>query len=358
VVVSTVLSLVIGGPAFAQASPAQHGATTRPTSEYPELRGREGIAVLNALRAARRPPLPMPFANVTGSFWTPASLQLYKQTNDPWVLEFDETALRKLARDAATKGWMLVINIEAFPLDVRSASDQDVERSTRKIATAIRVMREAAPSARIGFYGFMPHRDYWPLMHLDADEAWTAANGRDHPRLAESRRLRAEWARANERLSYSVRDDGSIDPVGFSDLLDVVNPSLYLFYANTSPEAARVYVRENLRQARTYGKPVYPFLWPMLHSDPGYVPLHAWAAAVREAVLLSDGIILWSDERPWDAPTAMRVRLVSILAESHGMMTDRQLGRMLREEFPTLAEIDALLELPTPAASSTQPALP
>jgi hypothetical protein len=91
-------------------------------------------------------------------------------------------------------------------------------------------------------------------------------------------------------------------------------PSLYTFYDSPHDRSDWVrWARMTLTEARRYGKPVYPFLWPQFHeSDPKVagkpVPGDYWQMELETVHPLADGIILWGGwsngrQTPWDEQT-------------------------------------------------------
>jgi hypothetical protein len=317
--------------------PRQSITAVGPTGE--SLRSIMPFVVYDGLRGRDKPILGLPFAMVVGDVFTRESLRLYRSSNppDPFLLQLDADRIATHARNAQRGGHLLVINIEWFPLDQRRHSQEAIERSMRVIARAFAIAREVAPGVRLGIYAMMPHRTYNEHIRL--------ARGLDMLPAIEA------WHQANERMTHSILD-GERDEVGLVDLVDFVCPSVYLFYGpqTHSIDLQMIYVRENIRAARKYQKPVYPFVWSTLHAEHKPVPIALWAEQIRTVAREADGVILWEGSRAeWGEPLLLRTRAAQVIARERGNITNARLAELLKREFPTsgeLAELAATPDLP------------
>lgn len=140
----------------------------------------------------------------------------------------------------------LCINIEAWRWDIRTHSHAHVDESIRKLMTVTRLAQEAFPGRSIGHYGIFPIRDYWATVGYRPDRI-------------------IAWNRANGYLKKSRLKDGRYNAIGLADLCHVAYPSLYTFY--NRPAEWVTYAQANIRKARSYQKPIVPFLWPRYHNS-------------------------------------------------------------------------------------------
>ena len=100
----------------------------------------------------------------------------------------------------------------------------------------IDLWRKAYPNKTVGFYGEMPHRDYWRAKYGESGKETYDA-----------------WQLENEAMF----------PV--ADVVDYIYPSLYTFYNDV--EGWKKYAIHNLMESKQYRKPVIPFLWPYYHNS-------------------------------------------------------------------------------------------
>lgn len=206
-----------------------------------------------------------------GRFWAPGvSRELV-----------DEETVRQ--RMEATRGYDGVFYVDIEDWKVYDVPDATLQASLAKLGRVADIVRETAPTLQFGFYGIMPENVYWPLVAGKPEQfqKWR------------------ECARRAEGLAAKV---------------DFIMPSLYTFYDSPHDRAdwAR-WARMTLTEARRYGKPVYPFLWPQFHeSDPKVagkpVPGDYWQMELETAHALADGIVLWGGwsngrQTAWDEQT-------------------------------------------------------
>jgi hypothetical protein len=188
----------------------------------------------------------------------------------------DEAAIGAAIRRAAAATGAFFLDIEDWPvLDVSAAAR---ERNVVKLVQVAQIARRLAPQARFGFYGLPPAITYWPLVEKRPAQF-------------------ADWREA----------DRLMEPL--AALCDFVLPSLYTFYADRG--GWLTYAQATIREARRYGKPVYPFLWYEYHdSNPALrghpVESGAWREELQLCRSQADGIVLWggyqqgwSESAPW-----------------------------------------------------------
>src|SRR5690606_26877227 len=77
--------------------------------------------------------------------------------------------------------------------------------------------------------------------------------------------------------------------------VDIIFPSLYTFY--DQPEQWQRYAIGNVAEARQYGKPVYPFIWPQFHDSGAEIPSTFWRQQLETVYAEADGLVIWSPAR-------------------------------------------------------------
>lgn len=154
----------------------------------------------------------------------------------------------------------------------------DIDARIEKHLRAAELAREASPGLKFGFYGVVPTAPYWPILLNKTDElaAWHAVSKR-------SRVIAAK--------------------------VDYLFPSLYTFYDD--PKGWELTARAVLKEAKQYGKPVYPFLWPRFHDSNKQlrvqlIPRESWRRELEVCRECADGLVLWGgfselwdEEAPW-----------------------------------------------------------
>ena len=165
---------------------------------------------------------------------------------------------------------MLVLDIEHWDL-----SDQHVDW----LIQIIQWMKDELPDRKIGYYLLLPERKYWTALADPASDKYK------------------DW-QARNRSPQRLR---------LAEHVDAIFPSLYTFY--NDPTGWTLYARANIAEARAYGKPVYPVLWPQYHTG-GAEPAELrgtnisasfWQQQLITAGTNADGVILWGGwQQPWD----------------------------------------------------------
>lgn len=169
------------------------------------------------------------------------------------------------ARKAQQKGYLVVLDIEHWPLKGLPDSVQD---SLTKYMTVLEWFREAAPGLSIGYYGAPPLQDYGRAIKDPSSQE------------------RRSWMEENDRIR------------SLAGAVDALFPSLYTFY----PDQAewKKYAIAQIEEARRHagGKPVYVFLWPQYHDGNlilggRYLPADYWLLELETAKEYADGIVIW-----------------------------------------------------------------
>jgi hypothetical protein len=140
-----------------------------------------------------------------------------------------------------------------------------IDASIQKLAQTAEIARTAFPDGKFGFYGVMPQTTYWPIVVRKAD-------------------LLATWRDTNARSAVVAAK------------VDYLFPSLYTFY--NDPAGWELVANTILTEARQYGKPVYPFLWPEFHDSNAVlrgqkIPRDFWRRQLEFCRQHADGLVLW-----------------------------------------------------------------
>ncbi len=176
---------------------------------------------------------------------------------------------------------IICLDIEQWPV---RGNDNIVKQSIEKYRIVASLFKQDSKNIKLGFYGLVPIRDYW-----------RAISGEDTKQYK-------EWIMENRSIEGIV---GSVD---------VIYPSLYTF--STNQKEWETYAIENINIAKTYGKPVYVFLWPMYHDSTKlkgqYIPGDFWRFQLETCKKYADGIVIWGGSRekwnedaPWWSETKM-----------------------------------------------------
>lgn len=180
-------------------------------------------------------------------------------------------SLAKIAADAT----IICIDIEHWPLN---GDRNEVKRNLNKYIEVMRSFRATGKNYRMGYYGVLPAVDYWRAI-----EGPTSAPFR-------------QWQSENEAIAPLAAE------------VDVLFPSLYTFY--TDQRGWRRMAIAQIKAAKSYGKPVYVFLWPQFHNSNRllsgrYIGDDYWRMELETVQRYADGIVIWGgwgDGKParWD----------------------------------------------------------
>ena len=157
---------------------------------------------------------------------------------------------------------LLCLDIECWPVN---GSDREARASITKFEEVADIFHRARPDLKLGSYGVPPIRDYW-----NAIKPGSAGY--------------KIWLAHNRRLA------------GLARHVDVIFPSLYTFYDDVP--GWQQYAHANIQQARQYGKPVYPFIWPQFHNSNKTLAYHwlpgaFWRAELDTIYQHADGVVIW-----------------------------------------------------------------
>lgn len=186
-------------------------------------------------------------------------------------------SVKGVAREAETKGYPVVIDIEHWSL---KGAPESVKDSLQKYITVLEWFKTSAPSLSLGYYGMPPLRDYW----------------------------RAIKDRSGQDYQSWVNENDAIHPL--TSAVDNFYPSLYTFYPDQ--EGWKKYAIAQIEEARRAGsgKPVYVFLWPQYHDSNRilggrYLPKDYWQLELETAKQYADGIVIWGG---WDLKSNRRAK--------------------------------------------------
>lgn len=157
-------------------------------------------------------------------------------------------------------------------IDIEEWRTQDAGERPRSIANLREVLRWArarasAPRYRFGYYSLLPAPAYYEALRPDGSAEKVA------------------WQQANDDLKPLAQE------------VDAIFPSLYTF--SSDREEWRTAAVAILREARRYGKPVYPFIWPQYHMSAGFwrahqpIELDLWRLQLETAREHADGVVIW-----------------------------------------------------------------
>ena len=139
-------------------------------------------------------------------------------------------------------------------------------------------MHEENPNLLVGYYSVLPVRNYWDALKGPGSSEYQ------------------NWQSLNQRA------------MDLASHVDVLFPSLYTFYADYdyrdgSPRLSErgrwvQYAVANLSEARRFGKPILPFIWPRYHpSEPwAYQEIgdEFWRLQLETVKEHADGVVIWA----------------------------------------------------------------
>jgi hypothetical protein len=203
----------------------------------------------------------------------------------------DRELVRKVALQTSHAAEITVLDLEQWP---QTGTPSAVAESVRKYQTVLEWFQEAAPSAKFGYYGVAPMRDYWASLQPV-----------DSPRYL-------AWQKLNDGMASIARS------------ANILCPSVYTFEGD--PEAWSQYAIAQIREARRYGggKPVYIFLWPQYHpADKSlsgtYLSGEYWRRELEIGRRYADGIVIWGgyqmtwdEEAPWWLETKKFLQSIAV----------------------------------------------
>ena len=213
----------------------------------------------------------------------------------------DEAATRALARDAASAGTMLVLDVQDWALDQREAPGATVDANAANLRRVIGWLKDERPGLQVGLYGALPLADWSAAKDFNAYTAKAAdpaTSGWAAARLPAAKAARTAWEAANARLAPLAAE------------VDFVAPSLDTYYVD--PEGWNYFAAATLDEAAKYGKRVVPVINRDVRESSAHageeVPDAFWAQQrefVADRANGADGVILAGGAgRTWDPNAA------------------------------------------------------
>jgi len=156
-------------------------------------------------------------------------------------------------------------DIEVLPT-ATTDTKLDKAESIIKLSEIAYWFKTERPSIRIGYYVVLPERQYWKR-----DREWRQRNAYFKP---------------------------------LANYVDFVSPSLYTFYEDQQGWVE--YAIANIKEAKKYGKPVYPFIWPQYHNSSALagqlIPGDYWRVQLETIYEYADGVVIWGGwQVDWDS---------------------------------------------------------
>lgn len=157
-----------------------------------------------------------------------------------------------------------ILDIECW--NVRpNVSDMEADANIDKLILVIKTLKEARPDLKFGYYGELPTRDYVS------------------PKPAIGIKYQ-KWHNSNVRLKR------------LAEHVDVICPDLYTHFDDV--EGWKQYASAAVKEARMYGKPIYPFIWMEFHDaheerKGKYIDARFWEQQLLHLNKIADGIIIW-----------------------------------------------------------------
>jgi len=221
----------------------------------------DNFLLLDSLGLAGKPDTePLGFFQVrpisTGSLW-PKGGDL-SEPNFPTI----ESAIKRYPNPLG----IICLDIEHW--STSTSSEKELKESIRKYTSVADFVSDKFPEQKMGFYSMVPTREYNAIKNKNGKQL-------------------EKWYEQNEKL------------IPIAKSVDIIFPSIYAFYNDI--ETWKAYAKENIEQARKYGKKVIVFMWPQLHGSnkkEGYsfVNYEFWRIQLETAYKYADGIALWT---PW-----------------------------------------------------------
>jgi hypothetical protein len=219
--------------------------------------------------------LGMPKLLAAGSTW---SAHVSHDEVDPAGIETAVEYLQRLTRN-------YYFDLEEWPLS--GVPREAIDANISKLVRTAEIARQVAPDMKFGFYGVAPRSPYWSVLLNKKDE------------------LEELWSTNRRSAVIAAR-------------VDYLFPSLYTFYDD--PSGWELAALATLKEARQYGKPVYPFLWPEFHDSNvklvgTQIPREFWRRQLELCRQHADGLVLWGgftrlwdEEAPWWVETKSFVK--------------------------------------------------
>ena len=162
---------------------------------------------------------------------------------------------------------ILCLDIESWPLNIKNS--KELQENIKKYTRTVTLYKEQFPDVQLGLYAMLPIRNYYDSLKQPSSKDYQT------------------WHERNREL------------VAIAEKVDIIFPSLYTFTSNQDDWVK--YAIENIREAKKYGKPVYPYLWPQYHVSSRnkleYISSEFWELQLNTVKEHADGVVIWGG---WD----------------------------------------------------------
>ena len=197
------------------------------------------------------------------SFFIPMIILYEKKLlpSGPGIIDINH--LRSLALSLPKSSIPYILDIESWKCG-RKDDDIVASKSIDKYILVIDTMKKTRPDLKFGYFGIIPTKP--PIIT------------NTHVQVQIN-----DWQHALERSRRLVSH------------VDVICPEGYTYF-NDKTVWMR-YMEAVINEAKTYGKPIYPFLWPeFMGSTPlngKFIPRDFWKFQLNYVYTKCDGVIIW-----------------------------------------------------------------
>jgi hypothetical protein len=210
------------------------------------------------------------------AFFPPMTI-LYENKLLPHGSDFIDTEyLRGLALSLPKSSIPYILDIESWKCG-KDVDDLTASTSIDKYILVIDTMKKVRPDLKFGYFGIIPVKA--PIVETMLSE-----------------RSMQEWKYALARMDRLILH------------VDIICPEGYTYFNNQ--EAWTRYMNLIIKEAKTYGKPIYPFLWPeFMSSTPlkgKFIPSDFWRYQLDFVYKKCDGVIIWGGRDFTVSPTVSR----------------------------------------------------
>lgn len=208
--------------------------------------------------------------------------------NELWPKDHDriEPHIPTLEALAPTLSGVVCLDIEHWPWYKATAEERS--ETIRKLVLVASTIKRVNPNIEIGYYSMLPQRKYWePIKQYQNQlDAWRADN---------------------------------LELMPVAEAVDVIFPSLYTFF--DVPADWQKYAIGNINEARIYGKPVIPLIWPQFHDSSPLkfqpIPGDFWRLQLETCRAYADSVILWGGYKTeWNPVEPWYLETIRFLIEN------------------------------------------
>ncbi len=170
---------------------------------------------------------------------------------------------------------LICLDIEHWPTDEENLNL--LSKNINKYIDTYNLYKTEFEHHAIGFYGMLPLRNYYAAISRDTSKKML------------------DWREKNSKLMSLAKH------------VDIIYPSLYTFTSDQNDWVK--YAINTITEAKKYGKPVYPFIWPQYHDSVrlrrlDYISDEFWMLQLKTIAQYADGVVIWGG---WDLDKNMRM---------------------------------------------------